>query len=72
MVEALDAFFESVAWPMDPPPAYGAFHFLFTLIGFSVCGFFAWRLRNVNNKAAGLILFFCGLVLSLGSVTFSV
>lgn len=65
MIEALDAFFVSVAWPMDPPPAYGAFHVLFTLIGFTVCGYLAWRLRNVSNKAAGLTLFFCGLVLSL-------
>ena len=62
MIEALDAFFESVAWPMDPPTAYGAFHVLFTLSGFTVCGYLAWRLRNVSNKAAGLILFFCGLV----------
>lgn len=68
MIEALDAFFESVAWPMDPPPAYGVFHILFTLIGFTVCGYLAWRLRNVSNKAAGLILFFCGLVLSLSEV----
>ena len=34
---------------MEPPPAYGAFHILFTLIGFAVCGFSAWKLRNVND-----------------------
>ena len=64
----LDSFFESISWPMEPPPAYGAFHILFTLIGFAVCGFSAWKLRNVSDKAAGLILFFCGLVLSLSEV----
>ena len=64
----LDSFFESISWPMEPPPAYGVFHILFTLIGFAVCGFSAWRLRNVSHKTAGLILFLCGLVLSLSEV----
>ena len=54
----LDAFFESISWPMVPPAAYGAFHILYTLIGFFVCGFAAWKLRNVSDRAAGYILFF--------------
>ena len=53
---------------MEPPPAYGAFHILFTLIGFAVCGFSAWKLRNVSDKTAGRILFACGLVLALSEV----
>ena len=53
---------------MEPPPAYGTFHILFTLIGFAVCGFSAWKLRNVRDKTAGRILFLCGLVLSLSEV----
>ena len=64
----LDSFFESISWPMEPPPAYGAFHILFTLIGFAVCGFSAWKLRNVNDKVAGRILFFCGLFLTISEV----
>ena len=64
----LDSFFESMAWPMEPPPAYGAFHILFTLIGFAVCGFSAWKLRNVSNKSAGWILFSCGLFLTISEV----
>lgn len=64
----LDAFFESVAWPMVPPPAYGAFHILFTLTGFALCGFSAWKLRHVSDRAAGRILFLCGLVLSVSEV----
>ena len=64
----LATFFESISWPMEPPPAYGAFHILFTLIGFAVCGFSAWKLRNVSDKTAGRILFACGLLLSLSEV----
>ena len=54
-------FFESVAWPMETPDAYGTFHILFTLIGFSVCAFSSWKLRNVSDKTARHILFACGL-----------
>jgi len=61
----LRSFCQSIAWPMDPPPAYGAFHVLFTLLGFTVCGISAWELRKVNDKTAGRILFFCGLVLTV-------
>lgn len=68
MMAVLDSFFESISWPMEPPPAYGTFHILFTLIGFAVCGFSAWKLRNVSDKIAGCILFCCGLVLSLSEV----
>lgn len=68
MLEAMDRFFESVAIPMVQPPAYGAFHILFTLIGFTVCSFSAWKLQNVNDKAARWILFACGLVLSVSEV----
>jgi len=64
----LATFFESISWPMEPPPAYGAFHILFTLIGFAVCGFSAWKLRNVSDKTACHILFACGLVLTLSEV----
>ena len=61
-------FFESVAWPMETPDAYGTFHILFTLIGFSVCAFSSWKLRNVSDKTAGHILFACGLVLATTEV----
>ena len=64
----LETFFESIAWPMEQPPAYGAFHILFTLIGFAVCVFSAWKLRNVSDRTAGCILFACGLILSLSEV----
>ena len=64
----LDSFFESISWPMEPPPAYGTFHILFTIIGFAVCSFSAWKLRNVSDSVASRILFFCGLFLSVSEV----
>ncbi len=64
----MDAFFESIAWPMERFPAYGVFHISYTLIGFAVCGFCAWKLRRVSDKAAGWILFVLGLVLAISEV----
>ena len=68
MVATLDRFFESIAFPMEPFPSYGAFHILYTLIGFALCGFLAWKLRNVSDKIAGRILFVLGVVLSLSEI----
>lgn len=68
MLDVLDTFFESVAWPMTPPPPYGAFHILYTLIGFAVCGFAAWKLRGVKDKTAGWILFGFGALLGISEV----
>ena len=68
MIEILDAFFESISWPMEPFPSYGAFHMLYTLIGFAICGFAAWKLRSVNDKTAGWILFTIGLVLIVSEI----
>ena len=68
MVDTLDSFFESTAWQMEPFPSYGAFHILYTLIGFSICGFTAWKLRSVNEKAARWILVVCGIVLITSEV----
>lgn len=68
MIEAMDSFFESIAFPMEPFPPYGAFHILYTLLGFAVCGFSAWKLRHVSDKAAGRILFVIGLILAISEV----
>lgn len=64
----LDTFFKSIAWTMTPPPAYGAFHILFTLIGFAVCILISWKLRNISSKTSGRILFICGLFLLISEV----
>ena len=68
MIQQLDLFFDSVAFPMTAPPSYGTFHILFTLIGFALCDFAAWKLRNVKENTARWILFLCGLVLGLSEV----
>lgn len=68
MYTAMDRFFESTAWPMNTPPAYGLFHILYTLIGFAVCGFAAWKLRKCSDRTAKWILFGIGLVLILSEV----
>lgn len=68
MVALLDSFFEGMYCPMVPFPSYGAFHILYTLIGFAVCGFSAWKLRNVSQRTARWILFGVGLVLAVGEL----
>lgn len=68
MIQSMDAFFESIAFPMEPIPAYGVFHILYTLIGFCLCGFTAWKLRRVPDLAAEWILFTVGLFLTISEV----
>lgn len=68
MIESIDRFFESVAIPMVPPPAYGAFHILFTLLGFALCAFCAWKLKNASEKSTRWILFTCGVLLTASEV----
>jgi hypothetical protein len=55
-VESLDKFFESTAWKMTPPPAYGAFHLSFTFIGIAVCIFLAWKLRRLSERGHKTVL----------------
>lgn len=68
MGNLLDTFFDSIAWTMTPPPAYGIFHILYTLGGFALCSFAAWKLRNISDRAAKRLLFGIGLVLCLSEV----
>lgn len=68
MVDALRSFFETISWPMTPPPCYGTFHILYTLIGFAVCAIVAWKLRNVSDKAFRGILFGFGVLLAVSEV----
>lgn len=68
MIETLDRFFESVAWPMEPFPSYGAVHISYTLIGFALCAVVAWKLRRIREKAAGGLLFSLGLILILSEI----
>lgn len=64
----LESFFQWMSWPMETPPSYGAFHILFTLIGFTLCSFAAWKLRKVTDQTANRILLGCGLFLAVAEV----
>lgn len=68
MAKLLDAFFEAMRWPMTPPAPYGWFHILFTLIGFALCGFAAWKLRKLSDKATKWMLFGIGILLAVSEV----
>ena len=68
MYQVLDQFFESTAVTMTQPPAYGPFHILFTVIGFALCTFVAWKLRHVSDKKFNIILFCVGTALALSEV----
>ena len=68
MLALLEPIFQSAAWPMAEPAAYGLFHILFTLIGFAASGFFAWKLRRISDKVLNRILFACGLILAVSEV----
>ena len=41
----LEAFLQSIAWPMTPPQAYGPFHLIFTISGFILCAILMNHLR---------------------------
>ncbi len=63
----MDTFLEylmhATAWPMEKPPAYGAFHLSFTLIGFALSLLLAWKLRNLSKKGSKALLLGCGIFL---------
>lgn len=62
-VDMISNFMQMTAWGMEKPKAYGLFHLSFMLIGFALCGFLAWRLRRVNEKANRAILLTSGIFL---------
>lgn len=64
----LDEVISATAWEMEMPKAYGAFHILFTIIGFAVCALLAWRLRKVGNKGNKIVLLSVGLFLVISEV----
>ena len=64
----LEQFFNATAAPMTPPPSYGPFHIIYTIAGFALCIFLAWKLRKISDKAANWILFIMGVILSLSEV----
>lgn len=63
----MDAFLrnliEATAWEMEKPRAYGPFHLIFTLVGFALCVFLAWRLRGLGEKGSRRLLVGIGIFL---------
>lgn len=67
-IDALERFMNMTAWPMERPASYGALHLSFMLIGFSLCGFAAWKLRKVGDKGNKAILLTVGIFLVLTEI----
>lgn len=67
-MDNLQQFFRSTAWSMEKPSAYGPFHLLVMLVGFSLCVLLAWRLRNVSERGNRIVLLSVGLFLLVSEV----
>lgn len=63
VIDTLTDVLALTAWEMEKPKAYGWFHILFMLIGFSLCFFLAWKLRKTGEKGNKAILLTIGIVL---------
>lgn len=64
----LDSVISATAWEMERPVSYGAFHILFTLVGFTVCVILAWKLRNLSEKGNKWLLLSFGVFLLICEV----
>ncbi len=64
----MEEFFEWTAWQITPPKPYGAFHILFTLLGFSGSWLLAGKLKNTNEKQNKIVLLIVGLYLLFSEI----
>lgn len=64
----MNEFLHWTAWRMDMPAAYGAFHLVSTAILLALTIFFAWRLRNANERQNRVVLGVVGAFLLLTEV----
>lgn len=53
---------------MEKPKAYGPLHLAFLLIGIPLCVFLAWKLRRTDERGNKMVIFGCGLFLTLCEV----
>ncbi|MBO5323158.1 MAG: YwaF family protein [Oscillospiraceae bacterium] len=60
---ALRNFFAWTAWSMEKPPAYGAFHLVFTFVGLAVSILAARMLRKIGDRGNRILLISCGVFL---------
>ena len=59
----LDSVIDSTGCVTAVPKGYGPLHILTTVFGFAICGFLAWKLRNVSEKGSRRIIFVSGMIL---------
>ena len=64
----LESFIRATGWPMEKPPAYGAFHLTFTFVGLALSLFFAWKLRKLGNKGNRILLLGIGIFLAVSEI----
>ena len=64
----LNDIISATAWEMEKPAAYGAFHLTFTFVGFAVCIFAAYLLRNTSERGNRIVLISAGAFLMLTEV----
>ncbi len=59
----LDELISNTAWTMTPPPAYGAFHLTFSVVGILLCALLARRLAHTDERKNKIILLSAGVFL---------
>ena len=67
-IEMIKDFMMMTAWEMEKPKPYGALHLIFTVLGFALCAFAAWKLRRVGERGNRIILLTSGIFLLLCEV----
>ncbi|MGI6510443.1 MAG: hypothetical protein ACOX1L_07740 [Erysipelotrichaceae bacterium] len=64
----MEEFLKETAWLITPPKPYGAFHILFTLLGFSGSWLLAGKLKDTDEKQNNIVLLTVGLFLFLSEI----
>lgn len=54
--EWLGKLISATAWEMVTPKAYGPFHLTFTVIGFALSVYLAWRFRKIGERGNRILL----------------
>lgn len=67
-VHLLKDLLSATAWEMEVPHAYGAFHISFVIIGFFVCFFMAYLLRNLSERGNKILFLSIGVFLLVTEV----
>ena len=66
--EFMDNLMALTAWEMEKPKSYGAFHLIFTFVGFALCVLLAYKLRNLSERGHKVVLISVGAFLVITEV----